>query len=144
MEPVLDPHVMAMDAFQLHNGVTPFNNYNDQYDQSQEYDTNAQAGNINEANGHSYLTSAPGSYPSEPYGNRGYGPLDGDSASDLELMMTDDGGSGYAAPTSIGFVYANEKRFSDFHALFRSVPDEEKLIEGNSQNPEKEENEQTE
>ncbi|KAF9939013.1 hypothetical protein BGZ65_011745 [Modicella reniformis] len=31
-------------------------------------------------------------------------------------------------PTST-FVYTNEKRFSDFHALFRSVPDDEKLIE---------------
>ncbi|KAG0305234.1 hypothetical protein BGZ98_004431 [Dissophora globulifera] len=30
---------------------------------------------------------------------------------------------------SITFVYANEKRFHDFHALFRSVPDDEKLIE---------------
>ncbi|ORZ06176.1 GRAM domain-domain-containing protein, partial [Lobosporangium transversale] len=29
----------------------------------------------------------------------------------------------------ISFVFANEKRFSDFHALFRSVPDDEKLIE---------------
>ncbi|KAK3814433.1 MAG: GRAM domain-containing protein, partial [Benniella sp.] len=29
----------------------------------------------------------------------------------------------------ISFVYANEKRFSDFHSLFRSVPDQEKLIE---------------
>ncbi|KAF9934891.1 hypothetical protein FBU30_010158 [Linnemannia zychae] len=26
-------------------------------------------------------------------------------------------------------LYANEKRFSDFHSLFRSVPDDEKLIE---------------
>ncbi|KAF9202215.1 hypothetical protein BGZ49_007592 [Haplosporangium sp. Z 27] len=31
----------------------------------------------------------------------------------------------------ISFLYANEKRFSDFHSLFRSVPDDEKLIEGN-------------
>ncbi|KAG0284156.1 hypothetical protein BGZ96_011470 [Linnemannia gamsii] len=30
---------------------------------------------------------------------------------------------------NINFVYANEKRFSDFHSVFRSVPDEEKLIE---------------
>ncbi|KAF9434525.1 hypothetical protein BGZ76_007867 [Entomortierella beljakovae] len=30
---------------------------------------------------------------------------------------------------NISFVYANEKRFSDFHSLFRSVPDDEKLIE---------------
>ncbi|KAF9972978.1 hypothetical protein BGZ65_009512, partial [Modicella reniformis] len=29
----------------------------------------------------------------------------------------------------ISFVYANEKRFQDFHSLFRSVPDKEKLIE---------------
>ena len=33
------------------------------------------------------------------------------------------------APTA--FVYANEKRFNDFHTLFRSVPEDEKLIEGN-------------
>ncbi|GJJ77022.1 hypothetical protein EMPS_09381 [Entomortierella parvispora] len=31
--------------------------------------------------------------------------------------------------TNISFVYANEKRFSDYHTLFRSVPDTEKLIE---------------
>lgn len=31
----------------------------------------------------------------------------------------------------ISFVYANEKRFSEFHSVFRSVPDSEKLIEGN-------------
>jgi hypothetical protein len=31
----------------------------------------------------------------------------------------------------ISFLYANEKRFGDFHSLFRSVPDDEKLIEGN-------------
>ncbi|KAK3836015.1 MAG: GRAM domain-containing protein, partial [Linnemannia elongata] len=29
----------------------------------------------------------------------------------------------------ISFLYANEKRFGDFHSLFRSVPDDEKLIE---------------
>ncbi|KAF9097213.1 hypothetical protein BGX27_000991, partial [Mortierella sp. AM989] len=29
----------------------------------------------------------------------------------------------------ISFVYANNKRFSDFHSVFRSVPDDEKLIE---------------
>ncbi|KAI8597738.1 GRAM domain-containing protein, partial [Dissophora ornata] len=31
--------------------------------------------------------------------------------------------------TQISFVYANEKRSGDFHALFRSVPENEKLIE---------------
>ncbi|KAK3829385.1 MAG: GRAM domain-containing protein, partial [Benniella sp.] len=31
------------------------------------------------------------------------------------------------SPTA--FVYANEKRFNDFHTLFRSVPEDEKLIE---------------
>ncbi|KAI9231303.1 MAG: GRAM domain-containing protein, partial [Podila humilis] len=31
--------------------------------------------------------------------------------------------------SSINFVYANDKRFTDFHSLFRSVPEEEKLIE---------------
>ncbi|KAG0031974.1 hypothetical protein BGZ82_006729 [Podila clonocystis] len=34
-----------------------------------------------------------------------------------------------AYQASINFVYANDKRFSDFHSLFRSVPEEEKLIE---------------
>ncbi|KAF9143367.1 hypothetical protein BGX30_000602 [Mortierella sp. GBA39] len=29
----------------------------------------------------------------------------------------------------ISFLYANEKRFGDFHSLFRTVPDDEKLIE---------------
>ncbi|KAG0240474.1 hypothetical protein BGX31_001935 [Mortierella sp. GBA43] len=31
--------------------------------------------------------------------------------------------------THMSFVYANEKRFSEFHSVFRSVPDSEKLIE---------------
>lgn len=40
-----------------------------------------------------------------------------------------DGEDGFNDATT-AFVYANEKRFNDFHALFRSVPDDEKLIEG--------------
>ncbi|KAF9936576.1 hypothetical protein BGZ67_002207 [Mortierella alpina] len=46
------------------------------------------------------------------------------SSRDGDMISGDDGSE---AP--ISFVYANEKRFSDFHSLFRSVPDDEKLIE---------------
>ncbi|KAG0251192.1 hypothetical protein DFQ27_008924 [Actinomortierella ambigua] len=41
-----------------------------------------------------------------------------------------DGGDDSGGPGShIHFVYANERRFQDFHALFRSVPEDERLIE---------------
>ncbi|KAF9948130.1 hypothetical protein BGZ70_002349 [Mortierella alpina] len=46
------------------------------------------------------------------------------SSRDGDTISGDDG-----SETHISFVYANEKRFSDFHSLFRSVPDDEKLIE---------------
>ncbi|KAG0005536.1 hypothetical protein BGZ80_003714 [Entomortierella chlamydospora] len=45
------------------------------------------------------------------------------SSHDDSRLYDDDFGA------NISFVFANEKRFSDFHSLFRSVPDDEKLIE---------------
>ncbi|KAF9360778.1 hypothetical protein BGX26_007729 [Mortierella sp. AD094] len=53
-----------------------------------------------------------------------------DSATTSQRSSNDDSGlydDDYGA--NISFVFANEKRFSDFHSLFRSVPDDEKLIE---------------
>ncbi|KAF9190273.1 hypothetical protein BGZ50_000304, partial [Haplosporangium sp. Z 11] len=50
-----------------------------------------------------------------------------DSASTSQRNSQDaDNGSSEAR---ISLIFANEKRFSDFHALFRSVPEDEKLIE---------------
>ncbi|KAG0236960.1 hypothetical protein BGW42_002173 [Actinomortierella wolfii] len=40
-----------------------------------------------------------------------------------------DGDDGGVPGSNIHFVYANERRFQDFHALFRSVPEDERLIE---------------
>ncbi|KAF9188352.1 hypothetical protein BGZ51_006960 [Haplosporangium sp. Z 767] len=72
---------------------------------------------------HSYM-AGPGSFP-ETYETHGHNDVLGkDSSSSTQSNEGDD-----AYETSINFVYANEKRFSDFHAIFRSVPDEEKLIE---------------
>ncbi|KAG0199182.1 hypothetical protein BGX28_007514 [Mortierella sp. GBA30] len=51
--------------------------------------------------------------------------MDPRSSREGDGIMEGDDGNG----THISFVYANEKRFSDFHSLFRSVPDDEKLIE---------------
>ncbi|KAF9968385.1 hypothetical protein BGZ70_004300 [Mortierella alpina] len=99
------PDLMTMEAFQLHNGATV------------DYDTQ-------DLTGHSYLPG-PGTFPDTLGSNGAYnhsiGPLDKDS--------THTSDSEDALGASISFVYANERRFSDFHALFRSVPDEEKLIE---------------
>ncbi|KAF9292127.1 hypothetical protein BGZ68_010382 [Mortierella alpina] len=99
------PDLMTMEAFQMHNGATV------------DYDTQ-------DFTGHSYLPG-PGTFP-DTFGSNGaynqeVGPLDKDS--------THTSDSEDALGASISFVYANERRFSDFHALFRSVPDEEKLIE---------------
>ncbi|KAF9961391.1 hypothetical protein BGZ72_003873 [Mortierella alpina] len=99
------PDLMTMEAFQMHNGATV------------DYDTQ-------DFTGHSYLPG-PGTFPDTFGSNGAYshdaGPLDKDST---HTSDSDD-----ALGASISFVYANERRFSDFHALFRSVPDEEKLIE---------------
>ncbi|KAG0258159.1 hypothetical protein BG011_003489 [Mortierella polycephala] len=72
---------------------------------------------------HSYM-AGPGSFP-ETYETQGQNDvLEKDSSS---ITQSNEGDDAYGA--SISFVYANEKRFSDFHTVFRSVPDEEKLIE---------------
>ncbi|KAF9990749.1 hypothetical protein BGZ75_010003 [Mortierella antarctica] len=99
------PDLMTMEAFQMHNGAAV------------DYDTQ-------DITGHSYLPG-PGTFP-DTFGSNGaynhdVGPLEKDS--------THSSDSEDALGASISFVYANERRFSDFHALFRSVPDEEKLIE---------------
>jgi len=102
------PDLMTMEAFQSNGGSL----LNDE----QDYSSNQM-----------YITG-PGSFPESPldqdYNSNGIGPLDRDGSSTL----SNDNEDAYGA--SISFVYANEKRFSDFHALFRSVPDDEKLIEG--------------
>ncbi|KAF9573703.1 hypothetical protein EC968_008219 [Mortierella alpina] len=79
------------------------------------------------SNGYIYSNSNSNANGSYAYSNgAGY-----DSAStsqrssrDGDTISGDDGSEAH-----ISFVYANEKRFSDFHSLFRSVPDDEKLIE---------------
>lgn len=77
--------------------------------------------------------SGPGSFPEsigadgQEYGYNSSG-IGGYSPAESTSSQND--GEDYPG-TNINFVYANEKRFSDFHSIFRSVPDEEKLIEGN-------------
>ncbi|KAG0259992.1 hypothetical protein BG011_002212 [Mortierella polycephala] len=51
--------------------------------------------------------------------------FDSASTSQRSSQDADDGSS----EARISFIFANEKRFNDFHALFRSVPENEKLIE---------------
>ncbi|KAF9157478.1 hypothetical protein BGX20_003924 [Mortierella sp. AD010] len=70
-----------------------------------------------------------------PESFRSHQPYDqGNSMSSLDQgaeQSTDEGEDNDAA--SIHLTYANEKRFQDFHALFRSVPEDEKLIEAFSE-----------
>ncbi|KAG0216243.1 hypothetical protein BGX28_004608 [Mortierella sp. GBA30] len=98
------PDLMTMEAFQMNNGAAV------------DYEAH-------DITGHSYM-AGPGSFPdsfAQVHYNHEIGPLDKDSAQNSD--------SEDALGANISFVYANEKRFSDFHALFRSVPDDEKLIE---------------
>ncbi|KAF9116196.1 hypothetical protein BGX27_004303 [Mortierella sp. AM989] len=62
----------------------------------------------------------------QPYDRRdSVGPLDNNTDDG-----DDDGSNDYDDDaSSINLSYANEKRLHDFHALFRSVPEDEKLIE---------------
>ncbi|KAG0360917.1 hypothetical protein BGZ54_009329 [Gamsiella multidivaricata] len=95
--------LMTMETFQP-NGGSAYNH------DAQEFTYPPQAG-------------GPGSFP-ESYGanDRQY-----DYGSEVGTQGNDGGDDAYE--TNINFVYANEKRLSDFHALFRSVPEDEKLIE---------------
>ncbi|KAG0057640.1 hypothetical protein BGZ83_007013 [Gryganskiella cystojenkinii] len=52
-----------------------------------------------------------------------------DSASSSLSQRSSREGSDDPYGSNINFVYANEKRFGDYHSLFRSVPEKEKLIE---------------
>ncbi|KAG0042700.1 hypothetical protein BGZ83_000170, partial [Gryganskiella cystojenkinii] len=111
------PDLMTMEAFQSNGGGVLRRD-----DSSQDFSSNQM-----------YISPGqPGSFPESPLEQQqrqqrqdynGVGPLDRDGSSTL----SNDNDDSYGA--NISFVYANEKRFSDFHALFRSVPDDEKLIE---------------
>ncbi|KAG0242112.1 hypothetical protein BGX31_000579 [Mortierella sp. GBA43] len=97
--------LMTIESFQMNGG--PFNY------ESQDY--SADPANV----------AGPGSFPdSDTNGNGSSYDPNGDTAS----RGHDSSEDGYGDVNS-AFIYANEKRFSDFHALFRSVPDDEKLIE---------------
>ncbi|KAF8924915.1 hypothetical protein EDD21DRAFT_381821 [Dissophora ornata] len=105
---VMDPSqtdLMTMESFRM-NGDGSFN-----YD-SQEYTDPS-------------YTAGPGSFP-DSYGAGGQPYVQGDEIGSLDRngVQSNDGDE-----LPITFVYANEKRFSDFHALFRSVPEDERLIE---------------
>ncbi|KAF9970559.1 hypothetical protein BGZ73_006728 [Actinomortierella ambigua] len=90
-----------------------------------------------------YTNSGPGSFPDDDQqpvsssshfsqhstpgnsnGNNGDSYYSGGSQ-----RSTLDGDDGGVPGSNIHFVYANDRRFQDFHALFRSVPDDERLIE---------------
>ncbi|KAI1300696.1 hypothetical protein EDD11_006042 [Mortierella claussenii] len=94
--------LMTMEASQMNGGPTAYNHHYD----GQDYTDSS-------------YTAGPGSFP-DSYANSANG-YEQNGAMGTQINDGDD--------TNITFVYANEKRFSDFHALFRSVPDDEKLIE---------------
>ncbi|OAQ30543.1 hypothetical protein K457DRAFT_433022 [Linnemannia elongata AG-77] len=110
----LQPETMTMEAFQMNGGSIQYEPY--------ETDNNLP---VTQAQG----GSGPGSFP-ESYGADGQEySYDGDAGySQAGSTSSQNDGDDYSA-ANINFVYANEKRFSDFHSVFRSVPDEEKLIE---------------
>ncbi|KAF9919894.1 hypothetical protein FBU30_010399 [Linnemannia zychae] len=106
------PETMTMETFQMNGG-------NISYLPSYETDSNHST-TVASQNG------GPGSFPEslgadgQEYGYHSYCPEDSTNS-----QHDDDE---YSA-ANINFVYANEKRFSDFHSIFRSVPEDEKLIE---------------
>ncbi|KAF9904472.1 hypothetical protein BX616_001285 [Lobosporangium transversale] len=103
--------LMTMEAFQMNGGASPYNNYNTDYSN-------------NNVDPSTYTApTGPGSFP-ETFGTHGQQPF---VQNDEIGPLSRDSNEGDDA--NINFVYANEKRFNDFHALFRSVPEEEKLIE---------------
>lgn len=110
---------MTMEAFQMNGGSIQYEPY--------ETDNNLP---VMQAQG----GGGPGSFPEsigtdgQEYNYNGTGNGDG-RYSPAESTSSQNDGDDYSA-ANISFVYANEKRFSDFHSVFRSVPDEEKLIEG--------------
>ncbi|KAG9069207.1 hypothetical protein KI688_010104 [Linnemannia hyalina] len=114
----LQPETMNMDAFQMNGSSIQYEPY--------EADNNL---SVMQAQG----GGGPGSFP-ESIGSDGQedsynGSSNGNGDySPTESTSSQNDGDDYSAAT-INFVYANEKRFSDFHSVFRSVPDEERLIE---------------
>jgi hypothetical protein len=113
----LQPEAMTMEAFQMNGGTTQYEPY--------EADNNPTVMAVQ--------GGGPGSFPEligtdgQEYGYNGTG---NGGYSPAESTSSHNDGDDFTT-ANINFVFANEKRFSDFHSVFRSVPDEEKLIEGN-------------
>ncbi|KAG0378026.1 hypothetical protein BGX24_004940 [Mortierella sp. AD032] len=107
----IQPETMTMEAYQMNGDSIQYEPY--------EAESNNLAAMATQAGG-------PGSFPEsigtdgQEYSYNGYSPA--------ESTSSQNDGDDYSG-VNINFVYANEKRFSDFHSVFRSVPDEEKLIE---------------
>lgn len=118
-----NPDLLTIEALQA--TLSGLNNQGSPYSVNDidHMSTNGSTSGNGFANGTNGSQIGPGSFPS---------PLDGDTSDDDANNQTDslNDDDETALPGNISFVFANEKRFSDFHALFRSVPDEEKLIEG--------------
>lgn len=120
-----NPDLLTMEAFQA--TLSGLNNQSSAYPVNDigHMSTNGSTSGNGLANGTNGTngTLGPGSFPSQMEGDTS----DDDANNHIDTLDEDDE---TALPGSISFMFANEKRFSDFHALFRSVPDEEKLIEG--------------
>ncbi|KAF9412297.1 hypothetical protein BGZ94_001077 [Podila epigama] len=87
-----------------------------QEQQQQNYNHHPSSGSIGQ-----------GTFPNNSLAHVGSDSSDGDDANmNTDTLNSEDEA---VVPGSINFVFANEKRFADFHSLFRSVPDEERLIE---------------
>ncbi|KAG0360220.1 hypothetical protein BG005_011200 [Podila minutissima] len=119
-----NPDLLTMEAFQA--TLSGLNNQSSAYPVNDigHMSTNGSTSGNGLANGTNGTngTLGPGSFPSQMEGDTS----DDDANNHIDTLDEDDE---TALPGSISFMFANEKRFSDFHALFRSVPDEEKLIE---------------
>lgn len=117
-----NPDLLTMEAFQA--TLSGPNNQGSAYSVNDidHMSTNGSTSGNGFANG-TNGSLGPGSFPSQMEGDTS----DDDANNHTDTLNEDDE---TALPGSISFAFANEKRFGDFHTLFRSVPDEEKLIEG--------------
>ncbi|KAF9144609.1 hypothetical protein BGX30_012160 [Mortierella sp. GBA39] len=111
----LQPEAMTMEAFQMNGGSTQYEPY--------EADNNLSVMQTQGGGGPGSFPESIGTDGQEYIYSNGHG-----GYSSPESTSSQNDGDDYSA-ANINFVYANEKRFSDFHSVFRSVPDEERLIE---------------
>ncbi|KAF9203176.1 hypothetical protein BGZ49_006692 [Haplosporangium sp. Z 27] len=107
-----NPDLMTMESFQM-NGGSVINS----------------AGHDSVEHSHHLNKDSSGNFPEPFHNTQPYDQTDSVGSYDHEANQTTTDDDDDNDSSSINLSYANEKRFQEFHALFRSVPEEEKLIE---------------